>query len=220
MLRNTELKMRRIFLSAVICLVGALPSPAQDFSRLKGITASAGGGFTFPLGALSNHSKPGFSFVASAGPRFERFTFTLDFALDYASVKNSFRDPQFGVDLANGSVVRIWSLTLNPGYQFIKQEKFGSYVSGGYGAYNRRLLLESPGPTPVEICDEYWGVCVSNASGMASRGDGMITKGGFNAGGGVTFGAGKKFFIDVHYHHMFMADSPTELIPVTFGIRW
>jgi len=212
--------MGRIFLPAIICLMVAMPSRADDFGFLKGITASAGGGFTFPVGRIANHTRPGFNFTAEAGPRFDRFTLTLDFTLHYSSVKNSFHDPNSTIDISNGSIVRIWSFTLNPGYHFIKQESFSSYVSGGYGVYNRTLLVGSFAPVPVAACDEFWDVCVSNIPGIPGSGDGTITKGGYNVGGGVTFGAATKFFIDVRYHHMFTPRSPTELIPVTFGVRW
>jgi opacity protein-like surface antigen len=215
------MKMGRIFLPAIICLLFTMPARAQDFGFLKGATASAGAGFTFPVGTISDHSKLGWNFTASAGPRFDRFTLTLDFSLHYLPVKNSFHDPNSNVDISNGSEVRIYSFTLNPGYQFIKHERFSSYVSGGYGVYNRTLLLASPGPVPLEVCDDFWGVCVTNAApGVSGTGDGSITKGGYNAGGGVNFGSNVKFFIDARYHHMFISRSPTQLIPLTFGIRW
>jgi hypothetical protein len=36
----------------------------------------------------------------------------------------------------------------------------------------------------------------------------------------VNFGVRTKFFVEARYHHMFTTNSPTELIPLTFGVRW
>jgi len=41
-----------------------------------------------------------------------------------------------------------------------------------------------------------------------------------NVGGGVMFGSHTKFFAEVRYHHMFTTNAATEIIPLTFGIRW
>ena len=216
--------MQRIFLSLVICLLFTMPLPARDplnHDFLNHITFDAGAGFTFPLATLADHTKTGFNFVASGGPRFNRhLDLTLDFSLHYLDIENSFRSPD-GVELSFGSIMRMWSLTVNPGYEFIKQERFSSYVTGGYGLYNRRLLLAAPGPIPAVACDQFWKVCVRSSPISSDMVTGSVSpyKGGYNVGGGVTFGAHTKFFIEARYHHMF-TDVATEVVPLTFGIRW
>jgi opacity protein-like surface antigen len=214
-----RLKMQRIFLSAIICLVFVLPLRAQD--SLSHITASVGAGFSFPLGTLRDHTKTGFNFVASGGPRFNpHFSLTLDFSLHYLELKNSLQS-QDNVNVSFGSMMRLWSLTVNPHYEFIKQERFSSYATGGYGIYNRRLLLAAPGLVPAVVCDQFWNVCVSN-NPVSQTVTGPLSpyKGGYNVGGGVTFGAHTKFFVEARYHHMFTTDVATEVVPLTFGIRW
>src|SRR5437667_4872453 len=132
--------MQRIFFSAVVCLLFTTPVRAQDF--LNHITGDVGAGFTFPAGRIADHTQNGFNFVASGGPRFNRhFSLTLDFSLHYMDVKNFLESPEAGVDLSFGSMVRMWSLTLNPSYEFIKQERFSSYATGGYGLYNRKPAI-------------------------------------------------------------------------------
>jgi opacity protein-like surface antigen len=211
--------MKRILFLPLICLLFAVHASAQ--SPLRGVTAAAGGGFSFPVGDIKTHTETGFNFFASGGPRFNpHFALTVDFTLHYMELKNSFEDHANNVSLSGGSLHRIWSLTLNPVYDFIKKERFSSYASGGYGLYNRKLLLAAPGLTPVTICDEFWNVCIDNRPGPTVTGDLSLYKGGFNAGGGINFGTRRKFFIDARYHHMFTGDSPTEIIPVTFGVRW
>ena len=208
-----------MFLSAVICSLFAMPLRGQDF--LNHITAHAGAGFTFPVGTIADRTKTGFNFVASGGPRFNRhFTLSLDFSLHFLDIENSFHDPETDTELSLGSEVRVWSLTVNPGYEFIKQERFSSYATGGYGVYNRRLLLASPGLIPADVCDPFWSVCISTFSGPRATGNGSLYKGGFNVGGGVTFGARTKFFVEARYHHMLTSDPSTSLVPLTFGVRW
>jgi hypothetical protein len=53
--------------------------------------------------------------------------------------------------------------------------------------------------------------------------DGSTDGGGFNIGGGLTFGGegpGMKFYTEVRYHRAFMERFDTEVLPITFGIRW
>jgi len=209
--------MQRIFFAPLISLLFITSLQAQDI--LKHVTAEVGAGFSFPVGTTANHNKTGFNFVASGGPRFNpRLSLSLDFSLHYFELKNSFTSPTTGVDLSLGSNMRMWSLTLNPSYLFIKKERVSSYVTGGYGLYNRRLLLAATGAIPAVACDEFWEVCVGSGPQMVT-GNPSPYKGGFNAGGGVAFGATNKFFVEVRYHHMFTANA-TEVIPLTFGIRW
>jgi len=211
--------MQRTLVLVVMCLSFTTPLLAQDV--LKHVTFGAGAGFSFPLGTLDNRTKTGFNFVASGGPRFNsRFSVPVDFSLHYLDVK-SFKNSETNADPFLGSMVRIWSLTVNPSFEFIKQERFGSYVTGGYGLYNRKLLLAAPGLLPALTCDPVLNVCVDNlSSGPVISGDFSLYKGGYNVGGGVTFGARTKFFVEVRYHHMLTTHTPVEIVPLTFGIRW
>ena len=211
--------MKRIFLSAVICILFTLPLHAQEF--LTHVTVAAGAGFSFPAGTVADHTKTGFNFVASGGPRFNHFSLPLDFSLHYLDVKNSLIIPESNTDLSLGSIMRLWSLTVNPSYEFIKQERFSSYATVGYGLYNRKLLISASGPVPAVACDQFWNVCVTSPLSNASvTGNLSPYTGGYNVGGGVNFGANTKFFVEVRYHHMFTTRAATEIVPLTFGIRW
>ena len=115
----------------------------------------------------------------------------------------------------------IWSLTVNPNYEFIKRERFSSYATGGYGLYYRWLELTRTDFTATGVCDEWWDVCVSGAMNDATFPANRSTyKGGFNAGMGASFGYRKKLFGEIRYHRMFTANRPTEIVPIVFGVRW
>jgi hypothetical protein len=36
----------------------------------------------------------------------------------------------------------------------------------------------------------------------------------------VNLGIRTKFFVETRYHRMFTTNSPAELVPITFGVRW
>ena len=216
---------RPLCLAIISCSLFAAPVCAQDFlNRFDHFTAEVGAGFSFPAGVHADHLKTGFNFVASGGPRFNsHFTLTGDFSLHYLNVKRAEQiidnnAPQVSL----GSMMRMWSLTLNPGYTPIKQERFSLYLTAGYGLYNRRLLLAAPGPIQIDVCDEFWDVCMKSGpfTKDSVTGNLSIYKGGYNAGGGVTFGSRTKFFIETRYHHMFTPKAATQVVPITFGIRW
>ncbi len=214
------LKLRRVFFGAL--LVGVLSFNSYGQDGLRHVTFGAGAGFSFPVGQLENHAETGFHFAAAGGARFNsRLSLGLDFALHYFNVHNSFHSPVAGVDFSLGSKVRVWSLTVNPTYQFWKAEKFTTYVTGGYGLYNRQLQIPTPGPVTATACDAFWNVCVSSSpAGASLSGNINPYRGGYNAGSGVNIGTRTKFFVELRYHHMFTTNSPTEIIPLTFGIRW
>jgi opacity protein-like surface antigen len=214
------LKTEHVSFSVLLAVVLSVYSYGQD--RLKHVTFDAGAGFSFPVGQLDNHAETGFNFVASAGARFNsRLSLGLDFALHYFNVENSLHSPVTGVNFGLGSMVRVWSLTVNPRYQFWKAEKFTTYATGGYGLYNRQLQIPAPGPATAVACDAFWNVCVGNSpSGASLSGNINPYRGGYNVGAGVNFGTRTKFFVETRYHHMFTTNSPTEIIPLTFGVRW
>jgi len=214
-----RLKMRRASFCALLVCVFSLNVHGQD--RLEHVTFDVGGAFSFPTGQLDNRVQTGFGIVASGGPRFNpSFSVGLDFAINYFNLKNFVGSPVNQVN-SLGSMVRIWSLTINPTYQFWREEKVSSYATGGYGIYNRDLQLPTPGGgVPVTACDAFWNICAGGSQASAISGNLNTYKGGFNVGGGVNFGSRTKFFVEARYHHMFTTHSPTELIPLTFGVRW
>jgi opacity protein-like surface antigen len=203
----------------MICLLFTTPLKAQDFPR--DFTVAVGAGFSFPIDPLASRTKTGFNFTASGGPRFNpRLSLTLDFSLHYMNAQNALHSVLNNIPVSFGSEVRVWSLTVNPNYEFIRQERFSSYATGGYGLYNRKLLLAAPGLIPGVACDDFFDACISNSTqSIVVNGDLNPYKGGYNVGGGVNFGSHVKFFAEARYHHMF-TNRPTEIIPLTFGIRW
>src|SRR5215510_860603 len=117
---------RPLCLAIISCSLFAAPVSAQDFlNHFDHFTAEVGAGFSFPAGVHADHVKTGFNFVASGGPRFNtHFSLTADFSLHYLNVKRPKQILENTPEISLGSMMRMWSLTLNPGYELIKQERF------------------------------------------------------------------------------------------------
>jgi opacity protein-like surface antigen len=197
-------------------LIAAAPLQAQWFTDR--LTLQAGAGVALPSGSTSEHAGNGTNFMAGAGVRFH----------SGASLRLNFSNQQMDADTfddigkatAVDADMRMWSLTLNPTFDFIRLERFSSYIDAGYGLYNRRLQLTRADFNNRRVCDSWWGLC-SVGAGAGNPLVGVSTyKGGFNIGTGITIGSAVRFFAEARYHRMFIANTDTEVIPVTFGARW
>ena len=202
------------FVAAVLGLFSASPLYSQ-----VPVTAEFGGGISLPVNATKDHAHNGFTFVAAAGPRLNSHLSALvDFTFNGMNVTTLHNGT---ANTTVDATMYLWSLTVNPELTFIKKERVSSYVTGGYGLYYRWLQLTRTAFSPTAVCDSWWDICTNNATDLASFSNGRSTyKGGFNFGAGMTYGERKKLFVEASYHHMFTTNQPTEVIPITFGVRW
>jgi hypothetical protein len=108
---------------------------------------------------------------------------------------------------------------------------FSPYVIGGGGWYRRTWsLTRTAFGSEIDECDIglLWFGIFDCEEGIALT-DRTIASGsqdaaGWNIGGGFTKGLGRdtsaKFYTEVRYHRAFHRGIDTEVIPITFGIRW
>jgi opacity protein-like surface antigen len=209
--------MIRTLIVAAICLLSVVPLNAQDFYELA--TVGIGAGVAIPVGSTNDRAGAGFNFVANGGPRFgDNFSLLFDFSYNDMDL-DAFNGG--GNDTLIDANMKMWSVTVNPTFEFIDLEEFGAYGTGGYGVYNRRLDLTRADPRIGVVCDPWWGVCFNDLvltdTTLAEQ---NTYKGGFNVGGGFTVGSRTKFFVEVRYHHMFTTNESTQVVPITFGFRW
>lgn len=115
-------------------------------------------------------------------------------------------------------------------YRFeLRGRRLGAYFIGGGGLYYRNASLSKPVPTGTTItCDPAWlwwgytctsGLVISNVTIASSS-----TKAfGANGGIGLTIRVGNapyRFFAESRYHFAPTKNITTQLIAVTFGIRY
>jgi len=211
--------MRLLRLSLVIMiLLGALVSPhAQDYSKFNFVI---GGGPGFPLGDMSSFADTGGHFLVGGG-----FNFSKIFGLDTEFMWHDLPINSATRQLLQtpGATARQYSVTVNPIVHLPFASKLGAYVIGGIGWYHRSGETTTPG-TGV-VCDPYWSWWYGCAIGSVDFVTGSRSADAFggNIGGGLTFRLGEshaKIFTEVRYHHAGYDRVSTNLLPLSFGIRW
>lgn len=115
-------------------------------------------------------------------------------------------------------------------YRFeLRGRRLGAYFIGGGGWYFRTVSLSKPIPTGTTItCDPAWlwwgynctsGLVISNVTIASSSASAF----GANGGIGFTIRVGEapyRFFAESRYHFAPTKNVTTQLIAVTFGIRY
>ena len=121
----------------------------------------------------------------------------------------------------------LYALTTN--YMFHTEgNRFGYYLIGGGGWYYRHAQLKNYTVAPGTVCApawDWWGyICragfVPSDNVLATRG---VSSGGVNAGVGFTVRVtdwGLKLYMESRYHYAPSGHISTQVVPVTFGIRW
>jgi len=117
----------------------------------------------------------------------------------------------------------VHAVTLNPVWRFKNGERFGAYATVGAGYYRRTVEFTQPTTAIVDVFDPWWGY-VGPVIIPTNQVLGSVTSnaGGVNGGLGATVGikGGVKFYTEIRYHYANTHRSRTQLLPITFGVRW
>jgi hypothetical protein len=116
-----------------------------------------------------------------------------------------------------------YALTFDPMIRFPLGHRLGAYAIGGIGWYHRSGETTRPGA--AVICDPYWSWWYGCTIGSVNIVTGSTSADAFgeNIGGGVTYRLGEgglKFYTEFRYHHASYHKVSTNIIALTFGIRW
>jgi hypothetical protein len=210
-------KWAQISLSTVLALFSFNFIQAQDFHKAN---FSIGGGVGFPVGQLGNFVNNGGNVVVGGGPNIGR----------HVSVNGEFMWQDLPINStfltalnASGAQARQYAVTIDPMVRFGVGPHAGAYAIGGIGWYHRSG--ETTAPTVGVICDPYWSWWFGCAVGTTTviTGSTSANAWGQNIGAGLTYrvGAGHtKVFAEFRYHHANYHSVSTEIIPLTFGLRW
>jgi hypothetical protein len=193
-----------------------------------GIAFDLGAGFNAPIGndTSKNDGGPfitwGGNLTAGAGLRFsQRLSLLGEFQFIDDKLPASFI-AEAGDGATNGDA-HIVALTAEPALELLPKRTYDIYLTGGGGYYHKSTNFN------VQTCCDFYGEPVSiNTNSFSSN------QLGGNLGLGITrrlggvYGDGKmKLFGEARY--LFINTPPisqtnglgkTELIPVTFGVRW
>jgi len=122
-----------------------------------------------------------------------------------------------------GATARQYSVTFNPTVHFPIGSKLGAYLIGGIGWYHRSGETTTPGAGVV--CDPYWSWWYGCVIGSVDFVTGSRSSDAFgeNIGGGLTYRLGEshaKIYTEIRYHHAGYDRVSTDILPLTFGLRW
>ena len=121
-----------------------------------------------------------------------------------------------------GGNLHIFSARLDPIVHLNPKGHVDIYVTGGGGIYHRTQEFTQPTIAYATGFDPFFGfypVAYSANQILASY---TVNKPGIDAGAGIAFGKKwhGKFFAEARYNRIFMRNSHTDYVPVTFGFRW
>lgn len=208
------MRYRRLSLLIVFVIATVALSQAQSWMF------NVGGGVGFPQGDLGKFVNNGGNFVIGGGLKFAKLVgvdtefMWQDLPINSAT-KQALNTP--------GASARQYAWTFNPIVMIPLGHKLGAYGIGGIGWYHRSGETTTPG-TAV-ICDPYWSWWVGCTIGTVDVITGSRSENAFgeNIGGGLTYRLGEshlKIYAEVRYHHASYNKVSTQVLPLTFGIRW
>jgi hypothetical protein len=210
-----------MLLTVALTLLASAVHAQDDFPRLN---FNIGGGVGFPLSSTSDFANNGANFVIGAGPNLAHaIGINAEFMWHDLPIKRNVIN-QLGVPDASA---REYSVTFNGILRVPTKGRFGMYGIGGGGWYHRSGEATAPALVPGTVCPAFWvwwGVCVNGLwPGSIVLGSSSSDSFGGNVGGGFTLILGEgnlKFYTEVRYHHASHNKVNTDILPLTFGIRW
>jgi hypothetical protein len=208
--------MKKITLYLVSLCAAGLPAFAQ-FSHFTGFV---GGGFTTPINPIGSRLDNGFNITAGAGVNANNhFGVMLDFIYNQNGINQTFLNQVQAPD----GLVRVWGFTLDPVVHVTQEGPVDFYVTGGGGIYHRTVEYTQPVVAQGTFFDPWFGFYPAAFGTNQIIGSYGQYKGGIDGGVGMSFKLGSsniKAFAEARYHHIFTRNVPTDIIPVTFGLRW
>jgi hypothetical protein len=201
-------------------LVSLCAAGVPAFAQFSHFTGFVGGGFTTPINPIGTRLDTGFNISAGAGVNANHHVgIMLDFIYNQNGINPTFLNQVAAPD----GQVRVWGFTLDPVVHVTQEGPVDLYVTGGGGIYHRTVEYTQPTIQQGVFFDPWFGYYPANFASNQIIGSYGQYKGGVNGGVGMSFKLGHsnaKFFAEARYHHIYTRNVGTDLVPVTFGIRW
>lgn len=206
----------------ILCLC-SMYCLAQD--EAPRYTFNIGGGPGFPQGDISNFANTGANFVVGGGANLTH-TFGINSEFMWQNLPPNSTIIAF-TGAPDGSA-RMYSITGNLIAHTTDAHKAGFYGIGGIGWYHRSWELTRPAISVGTVClpsYAWWGVVCSNGlvESTATLASGSSNAFGWNVGAGVTYrlgGSHAKIYAEARYHRAYTTGIDTQVLPLTFGVRW
>lgn len=199
------------------------------------LTYEVGGGMNAPSSDSSPYITWGGNITVGGGYRFNR---NLSVMLEYQFIDDKVPGAIIAEAGASGGHDHIWSLSLDPVYEFNPKSAIGFYATGGYGFY--RKVTSFTDPQQSTYCDYFYG-CYPTTQNVVV-GHFSSNQGGWSIGGGLEHrfagwnGDGRmRIFAEARYLDVLSpavngitpnglgvttVGADTKIIPVTVGLRF
>ena len=206
-----------LVMTFILCALAASRAQEEEYSKY---IFNIGGGISFPQGDLGDFANNGGNFVVGGGYNFSKHIGVVtEFMWQDLPVNSSFKAALNTPDAS----ARQYAWTFDPIFHFPLGHKVGGYLIGGGGWYHRSGETTTPG-TGV-ICDPYWSWWYGCTIGSVDIITGSRSQDGFggNIGAGFTYRLGEshaKLYAEMRYHYVSYDKVATQILPLTFGVRW
>lgn len=214
----TRCLFRNFLVVILISLPGLAQSRNEEFHHL---TLSAGGGLTTIAGPDAGKLDLGGNLQLNGGYFFNRyFGITGNFMFSHLGIT---RAELNNLNQPDGSA-RVYAVTADPTLRVPLGHGFSAYALVGGGYLRRTVEFTQPTLAWTYIYDPWWGyfgpvlVPVDVVLGTTTS-----NSGAFDTGGGFNFPLPRtrvKLFVEARYFKGFTSNTTTNVVPITFGIRW
>jgi len=199
------------------------------------LTYEVGGGVNAPTSDSSPYITWGGNVTVGGGYRFNK---NLSVMMEYQFIDSKLPGAIIAEAGATGGHDHIWSLSLDPVYEFNPKSSIGFYATGGYGFY--RKVTSFTDPQQSTYCDYFYG-CGTITQNVVV-GHFSSNQGGWSIGGGLEHrfagwnGDGRmRIFAEARYLDVLSpavigitpnglgvttVGADTKIIPVTVGLRF
>jgi hypothetical protein len=188
------------------------------------IVLEGGAGVTVPGGETQNYANTGFNILAGAGYKFNnRLSLLGEWTFNRLTVPNSLAAVVAGTPDGNE---HIWTIDVNPKFNFIHRGRSDGYVIGGGGF--SRALTNFTVPVLFNYYDYYFGPYP--CSGTITVAHASTNQGNIDIGLGSEWRMSPyekgKIFLEARWERLFGPDNglppgpDANLIPITVGYRW
>jgi hypothetical protein len=191
-------------------------------------TGYFGGGWVNPVGELNKYLDDGWNFSFGFGKKFNsNAALMLDFTSNWTDIEDSLLN-SYGIPDGD---VHLWGVTINPVWEIRPEQTLGGFVTAGGGYYHRTVTFTEPTIAVVPVIDPWWGFSgyyydpfygytVAPASAVVGRTNDDAL--GANIGLGISLRPSQfiELFLEARYHYVWTEKRPTQIVPITIGMRW
>lgn len=199
--------------------IGLIALASAGAQEIGNFTFDIGGGFTNTVGSTSRSLDNGWNVRGGVGYNFSPWLGAkINVGYDSMGI-NSGTLSSIGVP---GGNVSVFTATFDPVLHLTPHRNMDVYVTAGGGLFHRTQQLTQPTVVIAPAFNPFFGFYSTAIGANQILASSTLNKPGFDVGAGVSFGriSHGRFFAEARWDRMFVYQSRTDFVPVTFGFRW